>query len=312
MTNIYGFVGIICILLLLIEVVNSFMSNRLIILRKSRLYGVINQDLYYNKKDYDLSNESSNIDIIPRHIAFIVDGNGRWAENRGLSRTEGHNAGANVTVEIVQSCFENGVEVVTLYLFSSENWKRPSKEVSNIMILLESYLKDFTGYLLENEISLKTIGQLSRLPKTTQLLLKDIERTSSAFKIPIKTTQDKKPKRVLCLALSYGGRDEIVQAAKELCKDVQKGRKNVNDIDEASFEEYLYTSQHKLPDPDVIVRTSESRLSNFLLWQSAYSEFISLPFYWPDFKPSTLDDIFSIYMSRHRRFGAIDVDVDAE
>lgn len=308
----YGLLLLKCILLLLIKNINSFIVHRSIIFRKYGLYDIRNQDLNANlhdkQKDYDLSNSASNLDIIPKHVAFIVDGNGRWAENRGLERKEGHNAGANVTVEIVQSCFEKGVEVVTLYLFSSENWKRPSKEVGNIMILLESYLKDFTGYILENEISLKTIGQLSRLPKTTQLLLKDLERASSAIKIPTKELQDIKPKRVLCLALSYGGRDEIVQAAKELCKDVQKGSKNVNEVDESLFEGYLYTSQHEIPDPDVIVRTSESRLSNFLLWQSAYSEFISLSFYWPDFRPSTLDEIFSIYNSRNRRFGALDID----
>ena len=226
---------------------------------------------------------------VPSHVAFIVDGNGRWAVKQGKSRSDGHAAGANVTVDIVKKSFEMGVQYVTLYLFSTENWKRPNEEIYNIFSLLESNVRKFNGYLTENDIALKVIGQTYRLPVAVRTVLQ--------------TAQDRRPgkvpQRTLCLALSYGGRDDIVEA----CRNIVRDKVAMSAIDEELFAGYTSTGQLGIPDPDLIIRTSEFRLSNFLLYQAAYAEFASVDCPWPEFNVAVLDEILSSFSSRTRRFG---------
>lgn len=229
---------------------------------------------------------------IPNHVGFICDGNGRWAHSRGIERHFGHSAGANTTVEIAKRSFDVGVKVVTLYLFSTENWARPQVEVSTIMSLLEKYLVEVSQYLLQNEIRLVAIGQLSRLPQSCQAL---INRLTS-------DTSKKGSQRTLCLALSYGGRDDIVQA----CRSIVSARSAIapGEIDESLFSKHTSTGRLGIPDPDLIIRTSgEMRISNFLLWQSAYTEFASVDKLWPDFTPDEAEHIIITYANRERRFG---------
>jgi len=212
----------------------------------------------------------------PRHVALIVDGNGRWAEARLLPRLEGHRVGASNSVEIVKRVFQLNVTYITLYLFSTENWQRPHDEVDNIMLLLESYLNQFSSYLKENHIKLTAIGQLDRLPLSVRNII------NQAGYLP--TTDDKPTThttRTLCLALSYGGRDDILRACKSVTDAVLTGVvANTSEIDDKMFSRYTDLGRLGIPDPDMILRTSgEFRLSNFLLWQSAYSEFFSIDKY---------------------------------
>ena len=228
----------------------------------------------------------------PRHVAFIVDGNGRWAEARLLPRLEGHRVGASISVEIVKRVFQLNVTFITLYLFSTENWQRPHDEVDNIMLLLESYLNQFSSYLKENRIRLTAIGQLDRLPPSVRDVLsragydpstddKDNEIISTTSTTTPALNDDNSSTRTLCLALSYGGRDDILRACKGVTEGVLSGVvTNTSAIDETLFASYTETGRLGIPDPDLILRTSgEFRLSNFLLWQSAYSEFFSIDKY---------------------------------
>lgn len=203
---------------------------------------------------------------VPRHVAFIVDGNGRWALNQNQSRSYGHIAGANKTVEIIDSVFQFGVQYITLYLLSTENWRRPPDEISRIMLLLHEYIVKYAHYFEENKIELCVIGQKDKLPIITQQL---VER------IVMKKYYTEEKRRVLCLAISYGGRDDIVQACQELFKS-STYRHTI--VTEELFDQFTSLRKHDIPDPDLIIRTSgERRLSNFLLWQSAYSELEFLP-----------------------------------
>ena len=230
------------------------------------------------------------------HVAFIVDGNGRWAEERGESRIFGHIQGANNTIEIVKESFKYGINFITLYLFSTENWKRPKEEVNNIMSLLEKYLVQFNSYLKENRIRVRVIGQTYRLPSSIQSLISNVGYND----------HDSNNERVLVLALSYGGRDDIVQATKRVCNEIVSGKKRIEDIDEDFFSSQTSTGLLSIPDPDVIIRTSgEMRLSNFLLWQLAYSEFISVPKKWPDFHANECIELYQAYGLRERRFGDV-------
>lgn len=229
---------------------------------------------------------------LPRHIAFIIDGNGRWAVRQGLERQLGHNTGANVTVDVTKRAFAIGVECVTLYLFSTENWSRPSSEIENIWMLLERYLMEVSEYLQENGIRLCIIGQFHRLPMSCQLL---IQKLSVSVSSPTAAT-----KKTLCLALSYGGRDDIVQACREIAS---KGLR-ADQIDESMLSASTATGKLGIPDPDLIIRTSGAlRLSNFLLWQSAYSEFESVDKLWPDFTADEAENVIRSYAKRERRFG---------
>jgi undecaprenyl diphosphate synthase len=228
---------------------------------------------------------------IPRHIAIIMDGNGRWAQQRGLPRTAGHTAGAEAVREIVRACGELGVEVLTLYSFSTENWARPEDEVAALMGLLETYLRDETPELLHNNVRLRGIGELDQLPENVRWLLHAGEAA----------TADNTGMELL-LALSYGSRAELVSAIRDLAREVAAGRLNAEDIDEALVGSRLYTAG--LPDPDLLIRTSgDLRVSNFLLWQIAYSELYVTPVSWPDFRRPQLLEALQAYQARQRRFG---------
>lgn len=228
---------------------------------------------------------------VPRHLAIIMDGNGRWARRRGLPRTAGHEAGAESVRSIVRAAGELGVEVLTLYSFSTENWRRPEDEVSALMALLEAYLRDETAELLANDVRLRGIGELERLPATVRRMLSAAEEL----------TADNDGMELL-LALSYGGRAEVVRAVRGIASDVASGELDVEAIDEALVASRLYTAG--LPDPDLLIRTSgDLRLSNFLLWQVAYAELYVTPVAWPEFRREHLIEAFQAYSDRERRFG---------
>lgn len=230
---------------------------------------------------------------IPRHIAVIMDGNGRWAKERGLPRREGHRAGAESVREITDACIDLGVEYLTLYAFSSENWNRPEAEVMALMALLDRFLEEKAKDLKKQNIRLLAIGQLERLPeKTRKLLDKIMSETAGHTAL------------TLVLALSYGAREEIVSAARSLADDVVAGKFKSSDIDAKLFASRLQTDG--IPDPDLLVRTSgEMRVSNFLLWQISYAEMVIVKKFWPDFRHNDLVEAVREYQRRHRRFGAL-------
>ncbi len=230
---------------------------------------------------------------IPRHIAIIMDGNGRWAKERGLPRREGHRAGAEAVREVLDACKELGVDYLTLYAFSSENWNRPEAEVNALMTLLDRFLKEKAKDLDAKNIRLQAIGQLDRLPaKTRNLLDSIIARTADHTAM------------TLVLALSYGSREEIVSAARSIATDAAAGRLDPASVNEASFSSRLQTAG--IPDPDLLVRTSgEMRISNFLLWQISYAEIVIVRKNWPDFRHGDLLEAVNEYQRRHRRFGAL-------
>ncbi len=233
---------------------------------------------------------------LPKHIAVIMDGNGRWAESRGLPRIAGHEEGANSVREITRACREKGIGALTLYSFSTENWKRPADEVAGLMALLARYLVEERREILDNGVRLNAIGQTDQLPAPVRLALKELMHASRDNARP------GKPGMVLTLALSYGSRAEIVDAARALAKQCQTGRLRPDAITEESFAAALGTAG--LPDPDFLIRTSgELRLSNFLLWQLAYAEMYVCDTLWPDFRRAQLDVALAAFGSRERRFG---------
>ena len=230
---------------------------------------------------------------LPRHVAIIMDGNGRWARQRGLPRIEGHRAGAESVREIVRVCGEMGIEYLTLYAFSIENWNRPKAEVAALMHLLEFYLKQEIAELNKNNVRLAAIGRLHELPQTGQRQLnQSIEALS------------KNTGLTLVLALSYGGRAEIVDAMRSIGRELKAGRIEVADIDEKIISQHLYT--RSIPDPDLLIRTSgEMRISNFLLWQISYAEIYVTDTLWPDFRRTAFLEAMEDYSKRHRRFGRV-------
>ncbi len=230
---------------------------------------------------------------IPRHIAVIMDGNGRWAKERGLPRREGHRAGAESVREIMEACKELGVQYLTLFAFSSENWNRPEAEVHALMSLLERFLREKAKDLDKQNVRLLAIGQLDRLPPRTRSLLDSIiERTANHSAM------------TMVLALSYGAREEIVAAARSLATDAASGRLDPETINADLFAARLQTTG--IPDPDLLIRTSgEMRISNFLLWQISYAEIVIVKKNWPDFRQGDLFEAVSEYQRRHRRFGAL-------
>lgn len=245
----------------------------------------------------DLTEEElrNSIDIkkMPKHVAIIMDGNGRWADRRGLPRIEGHKAGVESVREAVELCGELKIQVLTLYAFSTENWKRPPFEVNALMRLLIDQLSEQTPELNSKNVKIKVIGDINRLPKR---VINEISRSIDATK--------ENTGLILNLALSYGGRQEIVKATRAIASDIKNGILNPNDIDEKVFSKYLYTSN--LPDPDIIIRTSgELRISNFLLWQCAYSELYITEVLWPDFRKKDFLLALLSYQNRKRRFGGI-------
>jgi len=236
---------------------------------------------------------SDSIPAIPRHIAVIMDGNGRWAKQRGLPRIKGHEAGAESVKELMKSAKKAGIEIVTLYAFSVENWSRPQDEVSSLMNLLPRMLSKHENLLHENETRLRAIGRLDSLPPKTR---KELLRVMAAT--------EKYSTRQLVLALSYGGRAEITDAVKAIAGKIQKGDLAVEDVDEQTVSDHLYLPD--LPDPDLMIRTSgEERLSNFLLWQLSYAEFIFVPEFWPDFRDEAFQRALDEYGNRQRRYGGV-------
>src|SRR4051794_26047588 len=228
---------------------------------------------------------------LPRHLAIIMDGNGRWAKRRNLPRIEGHRKGADSVRDITRACREMGIQALTLYAFSSQNWDRPVEEVRMLMALLRDYLVDERPEILDNNIRLTTIGDTSRLPDFVREPLNALKDDSA-----------KNTGMTLCLALSYGGREAIVDAARHLVEQVQGGEIRTQDVNELSFAEALCT--RTLPPLDLVIRTSgEQRLSNFLLWEAAYAELYFTDTMWPDFKRADLMDAIAAYQGRERRFG---------
>jgi undecaprenyl diphosphate synthase len=228
---------------------------------------------------------------IPKHIAIIMDGNGRWAKNKGLSRDYGHKEGKESAKEMVRSCAKLGVKNLTLFAFSSENWKRPKLEVDLLMGLLHNSLRTELKELKKNNIKLETIGDLSKIPLLVRKFLKKV----------CEETKDN-DLMTLTLALSYGSRDEIINSVKEIADKVKNNIISVEKIDESLINQHLYT--RNLPDVDLMIRTSgEKRISNFLLWQSAYAELYFSDELWPDFKSEHLIEAISDYQNIERMFG---------
>ena len=228
----------------------------------------------------------------PRHIAIIMDGNGRWAKNRGLPRTAGHAAGAETFRTIANHCRTLGVEYLTVYAFSTENWKRSEEEISGIMRLLGNYLREALRDMEKNRVRFRFFGDLSRLAPELQRLCDDAQNQSAEYDVQVN------------FCLNYGGRDEIVRACRAFAQDVQEGKYRPEELTEDLLSDYLYSAQ--IPDPELIIRPSgEMRTSNFLLWQSAYSEFVFMNVLWPDFGPGDLDAAISEYHRRNRRFGGV-------
>lgn len=232
-------------------------------------------------------------DRIPQHVAIIMDGNGRWAQKRSLPRTLGHKAGAEVLRSILTEATDIGVKVLTAYAFSTENWRRPNDEVSFLMELFSTYLDNEVDHLVENQVKLRFIGNRDRLGTELQKRIEIAE---------MKTAQGSAI--ILNLAVDYGGRDEIVQAARLLSADVLAARVALEAVDEASFASYLFTAGQ--PDPDLLIRPGgDMRISNFLLWQLAYAEIWLTDTLWPDFTPIHFRQAIFDFQNRDRRFGGL-------
>ena len=237
-------------------------------------------------RDIDFTN-------IPKHIGIILDGNGRWAKNRFLPRIAGHKEGMNRVVDIVEECCKIGVRTLTLYAFSTENWKRPEEEVSGLMNILVVYINSQLKRILENNIIFRVIGDYSKLPSSiVKLLDNSIDKSKDNNGM------------VLNIALNYGGRAEIISSIKNLYKDIEKGKLSLDELNEESFKKYLYTKENS--DVDLMIRTgNEKRISNFLIYQLAYSEFYFTDVLWPEFYADDLYDAIYDFQNRNRRFGGI-------
>jgi len=231
--------------------------------------------------------------LVPRHVAIIMDGNGRWAKQRHLPRVEGHRAGADSAKTIIRAAGELGIEYLTLYAFSTENWNRPKSEVNTLMRYLVHYLKRETPDLNQNHVRLEAIGQLDRLPATVQAQLQKSRKVLSH-----------NTGLTLILALSYSGRSELVEAVRQIADQVKAGTLKPEAITEQTISDHLYT--HRWPDPDLLIRTSgEMRVSNFLLWQISYTEFVVTDTLWPEFRRPQLEAALEEFARRHRRYGGL-------
>jgi len=232
-------------------------------------------------------------DRLPRHIAIVMDGNGRWATRRALPRSAGHAAGAETFRKVATYCKNIGVEYLTVFAFSTENWKRPDEEVGTIMQLLEKYLNEALGKMERDKVKMKFLGDISALSPELQKLISDTEELSKTFDgVQVN------------ICVNYGGRDEIVRAAANYAKDFAEGNMPKRELTDDIFSSYMYSAS--IPDPDLIIRPSgEMRLSNFLLWQSAYSEFYITDVLWPDFDEHELDRAIIAYQARDRRYGGL-------
>jgi undecaprenyl diphosphate synthase len=228
---------------------------------------------------------------LPRHIAVIMDGNGRWAQKHRLPKIAGHKAGLKSAEETIKAARELGVKILTFYTFSTENWKRPKREVDGLMQLLERYIDEETEKIAGEGIRIRALGRIAGLPPGVQHSLRKIEERTI-----------KNRDLLVNLALNYGARSEIVDACRKICEDVKQGSINPDSINEETFADYLYTVG--IPDPDLLIRTSgEQRLSNFLLWQLSYSEIYVTDTLWPDFRKSDLEKAILEYQKRERRYG---------
>lgn len=241
--------------------------------------------------------ENDNIEIenpiIPVHIGIIMDGNGRWAKKRGLPRTAGHTVGAKNFRTITRYCSKIGVKYLTVYAFSTENWKRPQEEVSALMKLFKQYLQEALTDFLEDDIKIKFIGDTTAFNSELQQLIKDTEEVSK-----------NRPGMVLNIAMNYGSRSEIVRAVKNISQKIIDKELSIDEINEQLISDYLYTGGQ--PDPDLIIRPSgEYRISNFLLYQSAYAEYIIDDILWPDYSTNDIDRAIKEYNNRNRRFGGV-------
>ncbi|TCS89692.1 undecaprenyl diphosphate synthase [Keratinibaculum paraultunense] len=246
-----------------------------------------------NKKESIELKSKIDINNIPSHVAIIMDGNGRWAKERFLPRTAGHQEGMKRVIEIVEVAEKLNIKYLSLYAFSTENWKRPKEEIEGLMKLLVQYIRSELNKICKNNIRIQTMGDISKLPETPR---KEVERA-------IEKTKNNN-KMVLNIGLNYGGRDEIVRAVKNILEDVKMGKINEKDINTKNFSNYLYTNG--IPDPDLLIRPSgELRLSNFMLYQIAYTEFWFSDIYWPDFKEEHFYKAIIDYQKRDRRFGGI-------
>lgn len=242
-------------------------------------------------------NTSSTINIdennVPRHVAIIMDGNGRWAKRRGMPRSMGHRAGADVLKEIVIAADEIGISALTVYGFSTENWKRPEQEVSLLMALIKEYLQKNVQYMHEHNVRIRFIGHIQGLSDELQTIISDSELLTK-----------NNTGLTLQLAINYGGRDEIVRTVQELTQSVLDGQLAVQDITEQYISDHLYTQEFS--DVDLLIRPSKDyRISNFLLWQLAYAEFWFTDLHWPDFTKKTLLEAVAAYQKRERRFGGL-------
>jgi len=251
--------------------------------------------LPFFKKKRKPSESPSELELenIPEHVAIIMDGNGRWAKKRGLPRIAGHKEGMNVVKKIVKAATRHNIKVLTLYAFSTENWKRPKAEVDFLLKLPRDFLQVYLPEMIENNVRIQTIGEFDALPNhTKEAILNGIEQTKHNDGL------------LLNFALNYGSRYEILRAVKALLEDAKQEGFSPENLDDAKFAEYLYTEG--LPDPDLVIRTSgEKRLSNFLLWQAAYSELWFTKKLWPDFTEEIFTQALLDYQQRKRRYGGI-------
>jgi len=248
--------------------------------------------IFHFKKETDKAGQVD-FDRLPRHVAIIMDGNGRWAKKRGLPRTAGHKVGAETFRKIARHCKKLGVEYLTVYAFSTENWKRPAEEVDAIMGLLKTYMMEAIESMEKEQIKLKFFGDMSALSPELQGLVRKTDEMSSGidgFQANI--------------CLNYGGRDEILQAVRAFAKECAEGKADAESLTAEQFDSYLYSAG--VPDPELIIRPSgELRLSNFLLWQCAYAEFYYCDTLWPDFSEEDLEKAIVDYQKRDRRFGGV-------
>ncbi|MCH5202371.1 MAG: isoprenyl transferase [Oscillospiraceae bacterium] len=244
--------------------------------------------IFKKKQNYSIENI-----VMPEHVAIIMDGNGRWAKKRGLPRSAGHSAGAKNFRKIIRYCSDIGIKYLTMYAFSTENWKRPEDEVGALMKLFKQYLEEALRDFKDDTIKLQFIGDTTAFSEEIQSLMKDAVEGSR-----------NRDGMVLNLAMNYGGRSEIVMAAKKLAEKAAKGELSANDITEKMISDSIYTAGQ--PDPDLIIRPSgEYRTSNFLLWQSAYSEYVIMDKLWPDFSTDDMNFALLEYAKRNRRFGGV-------
>ncbi|MBD5807315.1 isoprenyl transferase [Lactobacillus sp. 0.1XD8-4] len=252
--------------------------------------------LVFSKSKDDKTNQQIDMERIPNHIAIIMDGNGRWAQKRHLPRVAGHKQGMQTVKKVTIAASELGVKVLSLYAFSTENWKRPSSEVSYLMQLPVRFFSTFVPDLIKHNVKVTVMGDITKLPESTQKAVQNaMEDTADCNGM------------ILNFALNYGSRDEITRAAKQIATEVKTGKIDVGDIDENTISNHLMSEQlGEFADPDLLIRTSgEERISNFMLWQIAYSELEFVPEHWPDFDGESLENAISLFQSRHRRFGGL-------